>query len=246
VPVLASHSREQSVSVRAGSRWRAADVYIFDIDGTLLNSRDAVHYFAFCHAMREVLGLDATIDHVPVHGNTDPGILRAVLKKQGMAEAAIDACLPRLFAGMCAEVERNRDQLRPELCPQIPKLLEHLSGQRKVLGVASGNLEPIGWLKLEHAGLRRIFSFGSFAHPRERRSEIFIHGVEQARNIAGAAAEVCIVGDTPSDIAAAREAGVPIIALATGVYGFQSLVELEPDACFPSAAGLLAAWEGKT
>ncbi|HEX7289454.1 MAG TPA: HAD hydrolase-like protein [Candidatus Angelobacter sp.] len=231
------------MSVHAVPHWRAADVYVFDIDGTLLNSRDAVHYFACRHAMREVLGLDATIDHVPVHGNTDPGILRAVLKNQGMAEAAIDACLPQLFTGMCAEVERNRDQLRPELCPAIPHLLEHLSGQRKLLGVASGNLEPIGWLKLESAGLRRMFSFGSFAHPRERRSDIFLHGVEQARNVAGAAAQVCFVGDTPADIAAAREAGVPIIALATGVYGFQSLVELEPDACFASAAGLLAAWE---
>ena len=120
-----------------------------------------------------------------------------------------------------------------------------MSGQRKVLGVASGNLEPIGWLKLERAGLRRMFSFGSFAHPRERRTEIFLHGMEQARSIAGTAAQVCIVGDTPSDISAAREAGVPIIALATGVYGFQSLVELEPDACFASGAGLLAAWKEK-
>lgn len=231
--------------MRAGFHWHAADAYIFDIDGTLLNSRDAVHYFAFRHAMREVLGLDATIDHVPVHGNTDPGILRAVLKKEGLAEAAIDACLPNLFAGMCAEVERNCDQLRPEVCPSILPLLEHLRGNDKLLGVASGNLETIGWLKLERAGLRQMFAFGSFAHPRELRSDIFRHGIEQARKIAGAGAEVCIVGDTPSDIAASRQIGASIIALATGVYDFQSLAELGPDSCFASAADLLAHSEAK-
>jgi phosphoglycolate phosphatase len=239
VTVLASDSQEQRVFLRAGFDWDAAHAYIFDIDGTLLNSRDAVHYFAFRHALREILGLDATIDHVPVHGNTDPGILRAVLRKEGLAEGAIDESLPKLFAVMCHEVETNCDQLSPELCPSILPLLEHLRNHGKVLGVASGNLEPIGWLKLERAGLRQMFSFGSFSHPRERRSEIFLHAVEQAHKAAGAKAEILIVGDTPSDIAAAREIGVPVVALATGVYAFQALAQMQPDACFASAADLL-------
>ena len=51
-----------------------------------------------------------------------------------------------------------------------------------------------------------------------------------------------IVGDTPSDIQAGREAGVPVIALATGVYKFSELLACEPDACFACATDLL---EGK-
>ena len=34
---------------------KQADICIFDIDGTLLNSRDAVHYFAFLKHGRRVL-----------------------------------------------------------------------------------------------------------------------------------------------------------------------------------------------
>ena len=36
-------------------RWDAADAYLFDIDGTLLNSRDGVHYNAFHNAVRQFL-----------------------------------------------------------------------------------------------------------------------------------------------------------------------------------------------
>ncbi|HEX3094339.1 MAG TPA: HAD family hydrolase, partial [Candidatus Angelobacter sp.] len=84
-------SSNQKVFVRPGFRWDSADAYLFDIDGTLLNSRDAVHYFAFQHAMRQVLGIEASIEGVPVHGNTDIGILRAVLHRAGMNDAAIDS-----------------------------------------------------------------------------------------------------------------------------------------------------------
>jgi hypothetical protein len=56
-----------------GFFWDRADAYLFDIDGTLVRSRDTVHYFAFQYAMRQVFGLQATIDNVPVQGNTDVG-----------------------------------------------------------------------------------------------------------------------------------------------------------------------------
>src|ERR1700753_1363571 len=97
--------------VRPGFQWDASDAYLFDIDGTLLNSRDAVHYFSFRHAVKEVLGIDASIDGVPVHGNTDVGILRAVLQRAGMANDAINDSIPKIVAAMCAEVERNCEQL---------------------------------------------------------------------------------------------------------------------------------------
>ena len=230
---------QQRAYVRRGFDWESAAAYLFDIDGTLLNSRDAVHYFAFRNAMREVLGVEASIEGVHVHGNTDPGILRSVLRREGMDDAAINTALPAIVERMCTEVEHNREQLNPELCPTIPNLLEHLRSLGKALGVVSGNLEPIGWLKLEKAGLKPLFSFASFSHPREYRVDIFRHGIEQARKIVGGNAPVFIVGDTPSDIQAARETGMGVIALATGVYKFSELLACEPDACFACATDLL-------
>ncbi|HWF04600.1 MAG TPA: HAD hydrolase-like protein [Candidatus Angelobacter sp.] len=233
-------SASGKVFVRPGFRWDTADAYLFDIDGTLLNSRDAVHYFAFHNAAKEVLGIEANIEGVPVHGNTDVGILRAVLQRAGLENSAIDASMPAIVAAMCAEVERNREQLRPELCPSILELLSRLKAQGKLLGAASGNLETIGWLKLEKAGIRPMFSFGSFSFPQESRTDIFQHGVDIARQQLGAHASVTAVGDTPADVQAARAIGIPVITLATGIFSFADLMAHSPDACLGWATDLLA------
>ena len=132
--------------MRPGFRWDSADAYLFDIDGTLLNSRDAVHYFAFRTAIREVLGIEASIEGVPVHGNTDVGILRAVLQRAGLRDRAIDRHMPQIVARMCSEVQENRERLNPELCPSILEIIRHLQDRGKLLGAASGNLETVGWL----------------------------------------------------------------------------------------------------
>ena len=225
--------------MRPGFRWDTADAYLFDIDGTLLNSRDAVHYFAFQSAARAVLNLEATLDGVHVHGNTDPGIVRAVLQRAGLDNAAIDARMPQIIAHILSEVERNRDQLRPELCPSIHDLLAYLQGRGKLLGTASGNLEQLGWLKLEKAGIKPMFAFGSFSFPRESRADIFRHGAALARERLGSAATVTVVGDTPFDIEAARAAGMAVIALATGIFSFADLALHSPDACFSCGTDLL-------
>jgi phosphoglycolate phosphatase len=225
--------------VRPGFRWDSADAYLFDIDGTLLNSSDAVHYFSFRNAARHVLGIEAGIDGVPVHGNTDPGILRAALRKAGVRDAVIDAKLPEIVEHMCAEVQRNHGDMRPELCPSILDVIAYLGGRGKLLGAASGNLQPIGWLKLEKAGLRQFFAFGSFSFPREKRAEIFRHGIDLARARLTPDASVTIVGDTPSDIEAAHAVQAPVIALATGIFSFADLLACEPEACFASGADLL-------
>lgn len=225
-----------------GSRWLAADAYLFDIDGTLLNSRDGVHYHAFHAALREVFGIETRIDEVPVHGNTDPGIVRAMLERAGRSAEEFDRGIARAREVMCAEVARNARGLAPEVCPAVVELLTLLAGRGKLLGVASGNLERIGWMKLEASGLRPFFAFGTFSDRNEKREEIFRAGIAEARRRLGrGSAEVVIVGDTPADIRAARAAGAPIVALATGIYPREKLAELGPDACFACCSDLLAA-----
>jgi phosphoglycolate phosphatase len=216
-----------------------ADAYLFDIDGTLLNTRDGVHYNAFRNAMRELFAVDGSIDGVPVHGNTDLGILRAVLSRAGIAAEEFERRLPELLRHMCDEVRRNAADIRVELCPSIRELLQALHHRGKLLGVVSGNLQMIGWAKLEAAGLRDYFAFGSFSDRHELREEIFRHGIDQARQRLGPNTRVCIVGDTPSDIAAARAAAAPIIAVATGIFSRDQLSALHPDHCVSCCTELL-------
>lgn len=228
-------------------KFPAADAYLFDIDGTLLNSRDAVHYNAFCKILSEVYGVDSRLDNIPVHGNTDIGILRAAVEYAGKSDI-FEARLPQALEKICAEAQRNIAEFNPELCPSIRELIQLLSSQNKILGVATGNLEMIGWAKIEAAGLRKYFSFGSFCENRdgrESRSEIFRHGVEQARVLANEAGiespKACVIGDTPADIHAARANGISVIAVATGIFNYEELKNLNPDLCLRCCSDLFLA-----
>lgn len=223
----------------AAPAWAVADAYLFDIDGTLLNTRDGVHYYAFRNTLRQFFNIDGTIDGVPVHGNTDLGILRAVLEREGIRGEEFETKLPSLIPHMCDEVQRNVADIRVDLCPSIPDLLARLHAAGKLLGIVSGNLEAIGWAKIEAAGLTRYFSFGSFSDRRELRQQIFQHGIDEARRILGAEASVMVVGDTPSDIHAARKVGIPIVSVATGIFSREQLSALGPDYCVSCCTELL-------
>ncbi len=216
-----------------GFNWRAFDAYLFDIDGTLLNSRDGVHYEAFLTAMRELYGRSVGLEGVPVQGSTDPIILLRALEMAGVCETDGRAMLDTALARMCSEVEARAGELRPELCGAVPKLLAELKSTGKLIGITSGNVEKIGWAKLKAAGIDEYFSFGSFSDRNETRTEIFRWGAEEARRRLGNEASVCFVGDTPSDVAAAKACGFPVIAVATGIFSVVELGKGEPDMCIP-------------
>ena len=232
-------SQGSSIHIKPGFDWRAADAYLFDIDGTLLNSRDVVHYHAFHHAVEQVFGLDFRIDGVPVHGNTDVGILRAYLEVAGVPEREWRPKLPDVLRIMTEEVDLNAADLRPELCPAIVELIELLSSEGKLLGVASGNLEPVGWAKLRGCGLRDYFSFGAFSGALEKRDDIIAFGVQKARELRDSSATVCVVGDTPADIRSAHANHIPAIAVATGIYSFEELLAHAPEICLSCCRDLM-------
>lgn len=220
--------------------WRAADAYLFDIDGTLLNTRDGVHYYSFRNALKNIFGIDASLEGVPVHGNTDVGILRAVIRRAGISDASFEEKLPLIVQQMSDEVEGRSHEIRADVCPSIPELLESLRAQGKLLGIVTGNFERIGWAKLTATHLKQYFSFGSFSDQNELRTNIFLAAQKEAQRRLGSDAIVHVIGDTPSDIAAAREARLPIISVATGIYPFHDLSALQPDLCVPCCTDLLA------
>ena len=53
--------------------------------------------------------------------------------------------------------------------------------------MATGNLEMIGWIKIEQAGLREWFRFGGFSDHFPVRSDLIGHAASKAREMAGPA-----------------------------------------------------------
>jgi phosphoglycolate phosphatase len=222
-----------------GFQWRESDAYLFDIDGTLLLSKDRTHRYAIHRAMLDVFGIETTIDGIAYHGKTDVGILRAVLERAGIASEVINRRMAEALEVVRRDAAAKAERFTPNVLPGIREVLALLRDSGKLLGVASGNLELVGWLKIKAAGLKEFFEFGRFADNCELREDIFRAGAEEVRRRLGPDARVCFVGDTPDDVHAARCAGGRVIAVGTGIFKTEDLASLGPDAAVGCCSELL-------
>jgi phosphoglycolate phosphatase-like HAD superfamily hydrolase len=233
-------NHDARVQIEPGFAWDGQDAYLFDIDGTLLREPDRIHMDSFVPSVRQVTGFEVSLDGVPVHGSTDTAILREACRQAGIPAEVLEPQVAAILEAMCQTVAEQREQMRIVLMPGVKDALAHLARKGALLGVATGNLEAIGWIKIEKAGLREWFRLGGFSDHFPIRAELVANAARKAREMAGAGARVCVVGDTPHDIAAAHANTLPVIAVATGRFSFEELLEGRPEVCASSLADLLA------
>jgi phosphoglycolate phosphatase len=233
-------SQEARVAIEPGFAWDAQDAYLFDIDGTLLRSRDRIHFNSFASSVERVTGFEITLAGILLHGSTDTAILREACQQAGIPAEIMEQRTEAILEAMRHAVAEQRNEMDLYRMPGVEKVLEYLAGKGALLGVATGNLEAIGWIKIEQAGLREWFRFGGFSDHFFIRSELIGQAANKAREMAGKGAGICVVGDTPRDIEAARANFLSVIAVATGNYSFDELHKLQPEVCASSLADLLA------
>ncbi len=236
----ASAPANPRICIQDGFRWDRQNAYLFDIDGTLLRSRDRIHYDSFFESVRSVMGRELVLDGVTLSGNTDPGILHDAFRLAELDPIHWEPHLDAVFRHMCSLVAARREQMDLVKMPGVDEMLAWLHNQGAILGVGTGNLEAIGWVKLEVIGVRQWFTFGGFSDRFAKRADMIAHAASLARSIAGPEATVCVVGDTPFDIAAAKANHLPTIAVATGHYTFDDLLVHQPEVCVTTLADLLA------
>lgn len=225
---------------RARFRWREADAYLFDIDGTLLLSPDRTHRYALHRALLDIYDVETTIDGIPYHGKTDPGILRAALERLNVPTEVIDSRMPAALEVVRRDATEKADRIRPNVLPGIRELLALLKDSGKLLGICSGNIEAVAWLKLKAAGLDGYFEFGCFADDCELRVDVFRKGMQEVCRRRNAPAKVCFIGDTPEDVRAAQRVGGSIIAVGTGIFKVEDLAAHGPDTAVATCTELLS------
>ena len=238
--LTSSFTNEARIAVEPGFDWDAQDAYLFDIDGTLLRSRDRVHVESFASSVHRVTGFEITLAGIVLHGSTDTAILREACKQAGVPAEVLEARTEGILEAMRHAVAERRHEMDLVRMPGVEQALDHLAKRGALLGVATGNLEVIGWIKVEQAGLRQWFRFGGFSDHYPIRSELIGQADDKARELAGKAASICVVGDTPRDIEAARANFLSVIAVATGNYSYEELMEYQPEVCATSLADLMA------
>lgn len=124
----------------------------------------------------------------------------------------------------------KRDKI--PILPGVEDLLELLTDNGTLLGLVTGNLEPIAWGKLKSIGIDHYFKLGGFGSDNINRTELVKIGIKKASNDFNFNGITFVIGDTPRDIKAGFEAGAKTIAVATGTYTMDELKEFNPDYVF--------------
>ncbi|NCC50763.1 MAG: HAD family hydrolase [Spartobacteria bacterium] len=205
-------------------------VVFFDIDGTLLETGGAGKE-AFQNAITKAAGAPIDISHVNFAGATDLDLFRNILAGAGRVSDPAKEAL--FFQALAAEMEAVMDGRTIRVFPGVQALLDALSARPEALvGLVTGNIDEGARIKLAHAGLHGHFMLGAFGCEHADRMEIArlaLRRAEQALLPGQRITRKALVGDTPSDMAAARAVEAVAIGVATGRYTLAQLRDAGAD-----------------
>jgi phosphoglycolate phosphatase-like HAD superfamily hydrolase len=205
---------------------------LFDIDGTLLYTKDPKYRNRFTVAIKNVYGVEEDVDWDTIEGHTDTTVFLATVSKAGVPKKEILEKLPLALEETYAYFVNNIPSgYKDTILPGAREILKRLSSLVH-LGILTGNYEKTAWRKLELIKLRHFFEFGVFGHEGEDRLAIARLVQKKAAEHFGKnfrAHHIYIIGDTPKDIACAREIHAHAIAVASGRYSSDELAKHKPD-----------------
>ena len=210
---------------------------LWDIDGTLVDTAGHGRH-AFQEAFEAVMGRQP--EPVEFAGRTDHQIALAMLDHDREA-------LPRLLEELAAALETRKEAMRRDghAYPGVPETLAALHRRDGVVqSLLTGNIEPNAALKVGAFGLERWLEFDVGAYgsdPHEERSELVAVARERVRAKYGEPTSAVLVGDTPHDVQAARDAGARAVAVATGFSNPDALRASRPDVLLDDLSDTAAA-----
>ena len=205
---------------------------LFDVDGTLFRTPDALYNEALVAAVRKVYAHELTpesfagVDHP---GETATRGLRKLLLANGLERAAIDrglddwcAVFSRIYVDLLARAETDFW----EVAPGTAELLAALATRQR-LALLTGNPEPVARARLGRLGLAEFFprGDGAFGCEADERHQL----IALARTRAGdwPAERTVLVGDTPRDVEGAQAAGVRAVGVTSSRFDEAALAEAD-------------------
>ncbi len=220
-----------------------ARILLFDVDGTLVHAggagRRAVGRALLLHLGR----IDGSLGGLRLDGMTDRLIVREVLAALGhpFDEALCDRVLGDYVRFLREEIHGPGYRI----LPGVAALLSDLSRQGATMGLCTGNVEEGARVKLARGGLDGYFGWGEesicgFAADGEARERIVAAALRRASRRLGRPVqpdEALIIGDTPRDVEAGHQVGVPVLAVATGRFSLEELRAAGADRVLESLEG---------
>ena len=210
---------------------------LWDIDGTLLHT-DGAGMRAMARVGAALYGEAFSWAGIEASGQLDPFIFEQALSNNGLvASAGAHREFHELYIGeLEAELERFAHRCQP--MPGIDAVLRHLCDRRRARGdvtqgLLTGNYARAAELKLRASGIDPgWFELGVFGDEGPTRPDLVALALRRFTALAGtpvAPENVVVIGDTPRDVACAHAHGCIALAVATGRYGIDALLDAGAD-----------------
>eukprot|EP01135_Chromosphaera_perkinsii_P001846 Nk52_evm25s211 gene=Nk52_evmTU25s211 len=191
-------------------------------------------------------------------GGIDVPLVALVCRAYGVQEETIWRRMPEMINFMNDYVKESLQAADDDTLATVNKTLYSLPGIHSLLqilnshgipmGLVTGNLEPIAYMKVDQVGLRKYFKFGGFGSDLQEQDVVYDFYKDRATVIRKSlckyfksgvpeydASPSCLriihVGDTPSDVEAAHLANVESLAVATGKFRKEELLNHHPTFC---------------
>lgn len=212
-------------------------VAVFDLDGTLADT--SADLIAAANAALGEAGfgepLDAALDRAFAFAG-GRAMLRAGLERAqgGWEAAAVEAAYPRLLAHYAENIMRHT-----RAYAGVEAALDDLDAAGWGLGICTNKPEALAETLLFKLGLRGRFRAMLGADTLAFRKPDPRHVWETILRVGGTPERAVLVGDTVTDRAAARAAGVPCVLVGFGPEG-RGVAALEPEALLDDFAALPA------
>lgn len=203
---------------------------LFDIDGTLIDAGKAGTR-SITRAFYELFSIEDAFTDITLAGKTDIQIIKEALVFYGLSIE--DSLLHDLLSRYLKNLKNEANNGRGHAKPGVKELLHTLNTLHEcVLGLLTGNVEQGARIKLSTFGLNEYFSVGAFGDDNEDRNLLLPIAVEKLRkiqNINISFSDCIVIGDTPSDVECSKPYGATSIAVATGPYSYDLLLQTGAD-----------------
>lgn len=190
---------------------------LWDIDGTLIYNTPTAGGL-YLDAIEHVTGVRPTVPVEEPHGMTEGQLLAAILEANGQDASRVGEVLYDL--DVLSREQHERGHVR-DACVGVDAALEAVTARGWTNALLTGNGPNRARYKLLAAGIDpALFDWehSYFGHQSPTRH----HLTAGARSALGGDGAF-IIGDTPNDGLAADSAGIPFVAVATGVYSADEL-----------------------
>jgi phosphoglycolate phosphatase len=216
---------------------------LFDIDGTLLVTQGSGRR-SIEGGLERVFGFPISTRGVRFSGKTDRQILREVLSGAGLDISRLDGQIDLAYAAYEEAIHASLEPGHVSVLPGVRELVAHLHDRRDVqLGLLTGNMESVAYLKLRAVELDAFFPFGSFGNDSEHRGDLPAIAVERAGRYNGhtySGKNVVIIGDTTLDVRCGDGIGAFSVAVCTGSFPRADLEAACPDLLLDDLADIEA------